>query len=45
MGTNAQLYLQLENSMSKKGHNFVKKTWGTTGMGFPFDSEPTLSFK
>ena len=32
----------LENSKSKKGHNFVKKNWritSLTGMGSPFDSE------
>ena len=41
-GANAWLYLHLENSKSKKGHNFVKKFWriiSPTGMGSPFDSE------
>ena len=34
--------LHLENSKSKKGHNFVKKNWkitSPTGISFPFDSE------
>ena len=41
-GANARLYLHLENSKSKNGHNFVKKNWriiSPTGMGSPFDSE------
>ena len=39
---NAQLQLQLENSMSKKGHNYVKKNLRVTcptGMGSPFNSK------
>ena len=33
--------LHLEDSKSKKGHNFVKKleNYSPTGMGSPFDSE------
>ena len=44
-GANARLQLHLENSKSKKGHNFVKKKWritSPTGMGSPFDSEQLL---
>ena len=44
-GANARLKLHLENSKSKKGHNFVKKTWritSPTGMSSPFDSEQPL---
>ena len=38
---NRDIRLHLENSKSKKGHNFVKKNWITspTGIGSPFDSE------
>ena len=39
---NRDIRLHLENSKSKKVHNFVKKYWriiSPTGMGFPFDSE------
>ena len=42
---NRDIRLHLENSKSKKGHNFVKKNWRTispTGMGSPFDSEQLL---
>ena len=41
-GANARLQLLLENSMSKKGHNYVKKNLRATcptGMGSPFDSK------
>ena len=41
MGANARLQLHLENSKSKKGHNYVKKyirITSPTGMGSPFDS-------
>ena len=37
--------LHLENSKSKKEHNFVKKNWritSPTGRGFLFDSEQLL---
>ena len=37
--------LHLENSKSKKGHNFVQKNWritAPTGMGSLFDSEQLL---
>ena len=37
-----RLQLHLENSKSKKGHNFVEKNWkiiSPTGMGSPFDNE------
>ena len=39
---NRDIRLHLENSKSKKGHNFVKENWritSSTGMGSPFDSE------
>ena len=39
---NRDIRQYLENSKSKKGHNFVKKNWritSSTGMGSPFDSE------
>ena len=39
---NRDIRLHLENSESKRGHNFVKKNWriiSSTGMGSPFDSE------
>ena len=39
---NRDIRLHLENSKSKKGHNFVKKNWRITSpadMGSPFDSE------
>ena len=39
---NRDIRLHLENSKSKKGHNFVKKNWSITyptGMGSTFDSE------
>ena len=39
---NRDIRLLLENSKSKKGHNFVKKKWrisSPTGMGSPFNSE------
>ena len=39
---NRDIGLHLDNSKSKKGHNFVQKNWRTTsptGMGFPFDTE------
>ena len=38
---NRDIRWHLENSKSKKGHNFVKKHWritSHTGMGPPFDS-------
>ena len=40
-GANTYLQLFLENSKSKKGHNYVKKIWVTclTGMCSPFDSK------
>ena len=39
---NRDIRLHLENSKSKKGHNFVKKNWKITspaGVDSPFDSE------
>ena len=39
---NARLQLLLENSKSKKGHNYVKKSLRVTcptGIGSPFDSK------
>ena len=47
-GVNARLQLHLENSTSKKGHNYVKKYMritSPTGMGSPFDSEQLVSSK
>ena len=44
-GANARLKLHLENSKSKKGHNFVKNNWKITSptvMGSPFESEQLL---
>ena len=41
MGANARLQLLLENSKSKKGHNYVKKILRvtcSTNMASPFDS-------
>ena len=41
-GANAQLQLVLENSMSNKGHNHVKRTLRVicpTGNGSPFDGK------
>ena len=42
---NRDIRLHLENSKSKKGHNFVKKKWritSPTGKGSPFDSVQLL---
>ena len=41
---NRDIRLHLENSKSKKGHNYVKKfeDYSPTGMSFPFDSEELL---
>ena len=41
-GADAWLQLLLENSKTKKGHNYIKKVLKVTcqsGMGFPFDSK------
>ena len=45
---NRDIRLHLENSKSKKGHNFVKKNWriiSATGIGSPFDSEQLSEFQ
>ena len=42
VGANACLQLLLENSKTKKGHNYVKKIMRVTcptGMVFPFDGK------
>ena len=48
-GANARLQLLLENSKSKKGHNYVKMILRVTspiGMGYPFQRKPNrVSFK
>ena len=43
---NGDIRLHLENTKSKKGHNFVKKILritSPTGMGSPFDCEQLFS--
>ena len=47
-GANAQLQLLLENSKSRKGHNYVKKVLKVTcpsGMGSPFDVNNLSEFQ